>query len=70
MVCVSLRDKARVGMTYTQIGKMKPPAMPCITPWVNIKCHSFVLKATPSIVKIQRMQPIPIIGLYLLHDSS
>jgi hypothetical protein len=50
----------------TQIGKMKPLAMPCITPCVSIKCHSFVLKAIPSIVETQRMQPTPIIGLYLL----
>ena len=56
--------ESRVWMTHTQIGKMKPPAMPCITPCVNMKCHSFVLKATPSIVATHRTQPTPIIGLY------
>ena len=55
-------------MTHTQIGKMKLPAMPCITPCVNIKCHNLVLKAIPSTVKTQRIQPMPIIGLYWLYD--
>ena len=61
---------ARVGIAHTVIEKTKLPAMPCITPCVSMKCQSLVLKATPSIVKTQRMQPIPIIGLYWLHDTS
>ena len=55
---------------HAQIGKVKLLVMPCITPCVNMKCHNFVLKAIPSVVKIERMQPMPIIGLYRLHDPS
>ena len=70
MTRVSRSGESRVRIVHTQTGKMKLLAMPCITPCVNIKCHSFVLKAIPSIVAIQRTQPTPIIGLYWLHDPS
>ena len=70
VVHVSQGGEAVLSITHTQMGKMKLPAIPCITPCVNIKCHSFVLKAIPTIVRTQRMEPIPIIGLYLLRDPS
>jgi len=67
---VSRSAELQVDMAHALIGKTKPPAIPCITPCVSMKCHSFVLKAVPSIVRTQRTQPMPMIGLYWLRDPS